>query len=101
MTERRLDSDWPTNPANMFARAAAIGGHTTGPAFAVAGGGSIHELQGFVIDVGIGVGRKGPDLADVLFHFCGVMKHSAALAAASLAAWSLSYRSQASQSWIS
>jgi acyl-CoA thioester hydrolase len=32
------------------------------------GGSAIAVLQGFVFDVGIGVGRKGPDLADLLVH---------------------------------
>jgi hypothetical protein len=52
----------------MFARTGSIPGLTTSPALAVAGGCSIHEPQGFVIDVWIGVGRKGPDFADVLVH---------------------------------
>ena len=43
----------------VFARAAAICGHTTGPAHSITGRCSIHELQGFVFDVGIGVGREG------------------------------------------
>ena len=55
----------------MFTRAAAIGGHTSGPALAIAGGCSIHELQGFVFGVGIGVGPEGPDFADVLIHVSG------------------------------
>jgi hypothetical protein len=56
---------------NVFARPAAIRGDSTGPALAVAGGGSIGVLQGFVFDVWIGVGRKGPDFADSLVHFSG------------------------------
>ena len=43
------------HPTGVFARAAAIRSHTSGPALAVAGGGSIRVLQGFVFDVGIGV----------------------------------------------
>ena len=39
----------------MFTGAAAIWGHTTGPAHAITGGGSIRVLQGFVFDVGVGV----------------------------------------------
>src|ERR1035437_7199332 len=56
---------------HMFARAAAIWGHTTGPAHAITGGGSIRVLQGFVFDVWVGVGRKGPDSADLLVHVSG------------------------------
>jgi hypothetical protein len=39
--------------AGMFARAAAVCGHATSPAFAVTGGCSIHELQSFILDAGI------------------------------------------------
>jgi hypothetical protein len=39
--------------AAMFARAGSIWGHTTGPALAIAGGGSVRVLQGFVFEVGI------------------------------------------------
>jgi hypothetical protein len=54
--------------STVFAGAAAICGHTAGPALAIAGGCSIHELQGLVFDVWIGVGREGPDSADFLVH---------------------------------
>jgi hypothetical protein len=65
---RRAHIDIP----GMFARAAAIcGGDTTSPAFAVAGGCSIHKLQGFVFEVWIGVGSKSPDPADFLIHVSG------------------------------
>jgi hypothetical protein len=59
------------NVTGMFARAASICGHTPSPALAIAGGCPIHELQGFVLDGWIGVGRKGPDFADVLVHVSG------------------------------
>ena len=52
----------------VLARPAAVWGDTTAPALAITGGASIHVLQGFVFDVGIGVGRKGPDSADLLVH---------------------------------
>ena len=39
----------------MFTGTASILGHTTSPALAITGGGSIRVLQGFVSDVGIGV----------------------------------------------
>jgi hypothetical protein len=52
----------------MFARAAPICGYTTGPALAITGGGSIHELQGFVLDVAVRDGRKGPDFDDLVVH---------------------------------
>jgi hypothetical protein len=39
----------------VFTGAGAISGHTTGPAHAITGGGSIRVLQGFVFDVGVGV----------------------------------------------
>jgi hypothetical protein len=42
--------------------------YATSPALAVAGGCSIRALQGFVFDVGIGAGRKGPDFSDDLVH---------------------------------
>jgi hypothetical protein len=46
-------------------------GHSPGPALAVTRGCSVHVLQGFVFDVGIGVGRKGPDFADLFVHVSG------------------------------
>ena len=60
----------------MFARAVAIGCHTTGPALAVAGCRTIRELQGFVFKVGVGVGREGPDFADLVLHVSGCLFHS-------------------------
>ena len=54
--------------AGMFTGSGPICGHTTGPALAITGSCSIHVLQGFVLNVGIGVGRKGPDTADLLVH---------------------------------
>jgi len=56
------------NVSGMFAGSAAIFGYSTGPAFAITGCCAVHVLQSFVIDVGIGVGGKGPDLADVFVH---------------------------------
>src|ERR1700693_3417839 len=55
----------------MFAGAAAVCGHATSPALAIAGGGFVGVLQGFVFDVRIGVGRKGPDFADLFVHVIG------------------------------
>ena len=52
----------------MFARAASIYSHTSSPALAITGGGAIRVLQGFVFDVGIGVGRKSPDSVDLFGH---------------------------------
>ena len=53
----------------MFAGSTAICGYTTGPAFTIAGGGSVSVLQGLVFDVGIGVGGKAPDSGDLLGHW--------------------------------
>ena len=66
---RRAHVDVPA----MFARAATICGHTTGPAFTIAGGGSVSVLQGLVFDVGIGVGGKAPDSGDLLGHWDGML----------------------------
>jgi hypothetical protein len=57
----------------VFAGAGSIWGHTTSPALAITGGGSIQVLQGFVFGVRIGVGREGPDSADLLVH--GSLRH--------------------------
>jgi len=54
--------------AGMFARTAAIRGNATGPSFTIAGGGPVHVLQGLVFDVGVGVGREGPDVGDLFGH---------------------------------
>ena len=54
----------------MFTGSASVRGHTTSPAWAVAGFCPTHVLQGFVLDVWIRVGRKGPDSADVFAHVC-------------------------------
>lgn len=53
----------------MFARAGSIYSHTSSPALTITGGGSIRVLQGFVLDVGIGVGREDPDSADLFVHY--------------------------------
>ncbi len=53
---------------DMFAGSAAIWGHSPGPAFTIAGAGSVGVLQGFVFDVGIGVGRERPNSRDLLVH---------------------------------
>ena len=55
----------------MFARATSIYGHTSSPALAITGFCSIHVLQGFVFDVGIGVVGKAPDSGDLLVHVGG------------------------------
>ena len=60
--------DAHVHKANVFTGSRSICGHTTGPALAITGSCSIHVLQGFVLNVGIGVGRKGPDTADLLVH---------------------------------
>jgi hypothetical protein len=39
--------------AGMFARAASISSHTTGPAFTIAGAGPVGVLQGFVFEFGV------------------------------------------------
>ena len=41
---------------DVFTGATSIRGHTSSPALAITGFCSIHVLQGFVFDVGIGVG---------------------------------------------
>jgi len=47
LTIRRAHID----ETRMFAGSASISGHTTGPAFTIAGGGSVSVLQGLVFDV--------------------------------------------------
>jgi hypothetical protein len=54
--------------AGVFTGSATICGYTTSPALAITGGRSVQVLQGLVCDVGVGVGRKGPDLSDLLVH---------------------------------
>ena len=54
--------------AGVFTGSAPICGHTTSPALAITGGCAVRVLQGFVLNVGIGVGREGPDTADLLVH---------------------------------
>jgi len=53
----------------VFARSAAICGHSTGPAGAVAALTSIGTFERFVFDVGIGVRREGPDFGDLFGHW--------------------------------
>jgi hypothetical protein len=53
----------------MFAGSTAICGDTTGPAFTVAGGGSIGVSERLVFDVWIGVGGEAPDPGDLLGHW--------------------------------
>ena len=55
----------------MFTGPASLGRHASGPAWAIARAGTVHVLQGFVFDVGIGVGPEGPDRADFLGHVSG------------------------------
>lgn len=59
------------NDTGMFARAGSIYGHTSSSALAVTGGCTSRVLQGLIIDVGMGVGREGPDSGDLLGHGSG------------------------------
>ena len=52
----------------MFARSGSIWGHSTGPAFAIAGTGTVSVLQGLIFDVLVGVGGEAPDPGDVFVH---------------------------------
>ena len=54
--------------ATTLKRAAAIWGHSTGPAFTITRGGPVSVLQGLVLDVGVGVGGEAPDSGDVFVH---------------------------------
>ena len=54
--------------AGVLAGTAAVSGHPTGPARAVARRGAIRVLQRLVLHLGIGVGRKGPDPLDRFCH---------------------------------
>jgi hypothetical protein len=55
--------------SRVFTGSAAIWGHSTGPAFTIAGGGPVSVLQGFIFDVGVGVRGEAPDPGDLLVHF--------------------------------
>jgi hypothetical protein len=55
----------------VFTGPAAIWGYSTGPAFTIAGGGSIGVLQGLVFDVWVRVGGEAPDAGDVFGHVGG------------------------------
>ncbi len=55
----------------MFAGSSTVCGYTTGPAFAITGGGPVSVLQRLVFDVWIGVGGKAPDSGDLFGHVGG------------------------------
>ena len=57
----------------VFAGSTAICGYTTGPAFTIAGTGTVDVLQGLVFDVGIGVRGKAPDSGDLFGHWDGML----------------------------
>ena len=59
-----LVRDAHVHVARVFTGPRTICGHTSCPALAITGGRSIRVLQGFVFDVGIGVGRERPDSGD-------------------------------------
>ena len=53
---------------SVFAGARTIRRHPTSPARAVAGHGLVGVAESLVVDVGVGVAVKRPDLADGLAH---------------------------------
>ena len=54
--------------SRVFTGSAAIWGYSTGPAFTIAGTGTVDVLQGLVFDVFVGVGGEAPDSGDLFGH---------------------------------
>jgi hypothetical protein len=57
--------------SDVLTGSASILAYSSSPALAITGRCSIGVLQGFVFDVGVGVGGEAPDAGDLLVHVGG------------------------------
>jgi hypothetical protein len=56
------------HPTGVLTGTTAVRCHAPSPAFAITGRGTIRVLQGFVLDIGIGIRGKRPHFADGIIH---------------------------------